>query len=85
MAEHLLAADAHDIFQLPRALEALIAHPVLVLVVTLGALAAYGCSELARRKGRNDLLWATLGLLLGVVSLAVLAALPEVERRSREA
>jgi ABC-type glycerol-3-phosphate transport system permease component len=65
-----------DHFQVPEMIEALMAHPLLALAVTLGALTAYGCSEIAARKGRSDLVWATLGLLFGVVPLIVLVALP---------
>ena len=69
----------HDFFQVPEILQALVAHPLLTLAVMLGAFTAYACSEVAARKGRNDLLWATLGLLFGVVPLVVLAALPSAE------
>jgi hypothetical protein len=69
----------HEFFQLPKAIEALLAHPLLALAVTAAALTAYACSEIAGRKGRNDLLWATLGLLFGLVPVVILAALPSTE------
>ena len=75
-----LRCMTHEYFQLPKVIEALVAHPLLALAVLAGALAAYGCSEIAARKGRNDLLWATLGLLFGPVPLVVLAALPSADQ-----
>ena len=41
-------------------------------------LAAYGCSEVAMRKNRNDRVWAALGAVFNVLPLIVLLALPAI-------
>ncbi len=82
--QQLMADKAHEFFQVSRVVEFLIAHPALGLAAALGALAAYGCSEIAMRKGRNDRAWAALGLLFSVLPLVVLIALPSVARGRSE-
>ncbi len=74
--QELMADKAQEFFQVSKLVEIVLAHPLLALAVVLGALAAYGCAELAMRKGRDDRLWAVLGLLFTVVPLIVLFALP---------
>jgi hypothetical protein len=81
--EHLLADNSREFFQTSKLIELVISHPLLALIGTLGILTAYGCSEIATRKNRNDRLWATLGLLFSVVPLIALLALPSIEQTAR--
>jgi hypothetical protein len=74
-----MAHNAQEFFQTPKLIEFLVAHPLPALIGALGILTAYGCSEIAMRKSRNDRLWATLGLLFNVVPLIVLLALPSMQ------
>ncbi len=82
--QELMAEKAHEFFQLSKLVEVVLAHPLLSLGVVLGASAAYGCGEIAMRKGRNDRLWAALGLLFSVVPLIVLIALPSAEPSAQD-
>ncbi|MGX9789725.1 hypothetical protein [Mycobacterium sp. MMS18-G62] len=75
----LMAENVREFFQASTLVEYLVAHPALGVAVVVGILAAYGCSEIAMGKGRNDRLWGTLGLLFSVVPLIVLIALPSIK------
>jgi hypothetical protein len=74
-----MAHITREFFQTSKVLEFLVAHPLPTLIGALGILAAYGCSEIAMRKSRNDRLWATLGLFFSVIPLIVLLALPSMQ------
>ena len=74
-----MAHNAQEFFQTSKLIEFLVAHPLPALIGALGILTAYGCSEIAMRKSRNDRMWATLGLLFNVVPLIVLLALPPMQ------
>ncbi len=82
--QELMAEKANEFFQLSKLVEVVLAHPLPSLGVVLGALAAYGCAEIAMRKGRNDRLWAALGLLFSVVPLVVLISLPAAEPAAQD-
>lgn len=77
--DHTHVMAAHELFHASKVAQYLVAHPLLGLAVTVGVIAAYVCSEIAMGKGRNDRLWATLGLFFSVVPLLVLIALPSIE------
>lgn len=78
-----MAHITREFFQTSKVLEFLVAHPLPTLIGALGILTAYGCSEIAMRRGRNDRLWATLGLVFSVVPLIVLLALPAIQPARR--
>ena len=77
MAHELLAAEsAREFFQNPRLLEAVMHHPLLAVTAALWISVAYGCAQIAARKGRDDQVWGTLALMFSVVPLIVLLVLP---------
>ena len=69
---------AREFLQTSKLIEWLVAHPVIGLIGVLAIAAAYGCSEIAMTKNRNDRLWAIFGLLFSVLPLIVLLALPAI-------
>lgn len=86
MADELLAAEsAREFFQNPRLVELAIHHPLLGLTAVLWISVAYGCVQLADRKGHDDQVWGTLGLMFSVVTLIVLLALPSTKPTGRAA
>ena len=56
---------------------------IAVIALAFGVIWATACHQLAKKKGRRPWMWAFLGLLGGLVSLVVLALLPNL--RSKEA
>ena len=45
--------------------------------ILVWCLCGYGCYKIAEVKGRNEVLWAVLGLIFGVFPLLAIAILPE--------
>jgi hypothetical protein len=48
------------------------------IIVILWVLCGWACSSIAKSKNRNKELWSVLGVLFGIIALAVIFLLPQL-------
>lgn len=56
---------------------------VWILVIAICVIMAFVCAGMARRRGRDVALWATLGALFGLVAVIILAASGDAEKKQK--
>ena len=54
------------------------------LIILSAIFLGYGCSQIARRQGRNPTIWFILGVLFGLLALIVIALLPASKQKRAE-
>jgi len=56
-----------------------------LLTIAMSLLLAWGCSYVARRRGRNPMIWLAAGALFGILALIALFILPVVKSAAARA